>query len=222
MKTIKSKLNSNRGSAVLYALLVLLVVASVAAVIITASMANTGRIENRVEEEQLYLAAESAAEILSNDWDCNLGCAYVDLSSQWEDYWRIEGEKAEQDKTIPFSDYFADLAKAVLNGTAPPSDRSIRFSFRDGTDNLQDISVIGKISAPNYTTASGKKINAGESFNDYLTVKCTITASYDENEKIPPYSIELTMSSTSSFMYSNYVAYANWQVNSVAQGEQVF
>ncbi len=219
MNKFKLKITNRKGSAVLYALLVLLVVASVAAVIVTAAMANTGRIENRTEEEQLYLAAESAVEILSNDWDCNLGCAFVGLDTGWEDYWRIEGDKAEQDRTIPFSDYFASLAKAVLNGTAPPADRGIRFSFREGADNLRGITITGTISAPNYTVASGKRIKAGDNYNDYLTVKCIIKASYDENAMIPPYSMELTMSSTSSFMYSNYVAYSNWQVNSVKQGE---
>lgn len=227
MKTALKKISDCRGAGILYALLVLLVVGTVSAVIITAALSNTGRIENRVEEEQLYLAAESAAEILSNDWDFNLGCAFVQLSDSWQDYWSAEGKKT---LTIPSSDYFYSLAKAIYNGDTPPESRVIRFTFENSVENFDNILVTAKLSAPNYASAVATEYLpiSGESnseelihFMEKFNVLCDISARYVNDDGIPPYIIRICLTpAKNGMMYDNKIAYANWEVNSIQQGEQ--
>lgn len=225
MKTIIRKISNRRGAGILYALLALLVVATVSAVIITAALANNGRVENRVEEEQLYLAAESAAEIVSNDWDYNLGRAFVYKDSGWNLYWSVEGNsesKPDEEKiTVPFSQYYENLANAVLNGTAPPADKTFSLSFDEEAENFKNITLEATLSAPKYTEARGSVFSvkeAGDKFNTIAVVTCDITAKYGGAENIMPYKTVITLTPMSAIMYENTVIYMNWSVNNIKQG----
>lgn len=222
MKKVISKISNNRGSGILYALLALLVVATVSAVIITAAMANTGRVENRVEEEQLYLAAESAAEILSKDWDYNLGSAFVDKGTEWELYWSIEGGESEEEKRIPFASYYHELAAAVLNGTMPPDNKEFLLEFNSEAKNFQNVTLLASLSAPKYQTASGKKLDkdkAAAEFNNLTVIECEIIAANSERTDLPQYSMVITLTPVSQSPYDTTV-YANWKVESIKQGAE--
>lgn len=68
MKNIPAKLNSRKGSSVIIALFVFLVCAFVSVMVVTSSRTSVSRIEGRVQEEQLQIAAESMAEFLSDNY----------------------------------------------------------------------------------------------------------------------------------------------------------
>lgn len=219
MKRIIRKISNNRGSGILYALLALLVIATVSAVIITAAMANTGRVENRVEEEQLYLAAESVAEILSNDWDYNLGCAYFYKDTEWELYWEVEGDKPESERTAPFSAYFHNLAKSILDGTEPER-KEFSLEINDDAGNFDNISLSATLSAPSYEAAPKKIMDIEEAkaqFNKYADIDCEIKASYIGKDDISPYIIVIKLVPVTSFPYDRTLT-TNWEVSSIKQG----
>ena len=67
MSTMQNKLRSSRGASMLLALLFLLVCLMVGAVTLTASAANTGRIQRNRQEQQAYLAVASAAKLLREE-----------------------------------------------------------------------------------------------------------------------------------------------------------
>lgn len=229
-KSIKAKLN-NHGAGILYALLVLLVVAAISSVIITGAMVNTSRTENRVEDEQLYLAAESVADILSHDWHGNLGCAYVLNDSDWVMYWATEGDKETEDnkekKTVPYAEYFQQFSEAVLEGKNSPFPKTFPVSIsstvktqdgKDGTNsNFNGIAISAQLVSPNYSTGSGEKAG-GFPEPSFLTVKCIITAEYtDPSINVEPYQIIITLTAEPQSMYNNTVAYNNWIINDISQ-----
>lgn len=64
MHRIRAKLNSCSGASMMLALLLFLVCMTVAAVVITAASANSDRTAGQKDEQQAYLAAASALELL--------------------------------------------------------------------------------------------------------------------------------------------------------------
>ena len=226
VKAFKAKLN-NRGSGILYAMLVLLVVAAISAIVVTGAVVNTSRTENRVKEEQLYLAAESACDILANDWHGNLGSAFAKSKGEWIRYWAtdVKADDGETRVSVPYSGYFQVFAKAALTGAPSPFSRSNpkRFSVsiagaeNDETDNsnFSGISITGELFAPDYSEYEPSGTGFPEAKD--LTVKCIVTASYGEESRIPPYKMVMTLTAiTQNNMFEGTVAYINWIVADIA------
>ena len=67
MRTIKNKLNSQRGASLTFALLLFLVCAVVGSVVLVAGTAASGRLAGLADYEQRYYAVNSAAELLAKE-----------------------------------------------------------------------------------------------------------------------------------------------------------
>ena len=67
MERVREKLHSRTGASLLIALLFFLVAMTVGAVVLTAASANAGRIQKNRQEQQNYLAVDSAAELVKED-----------------------------------------------------------------------------------------------------------------------------------------------------------
>ena len=68
MKRLLRTCNTTRGATLIIALLFFMVCIMVASVIMTAAVANMGRIDKQRDEEQVYLAVFSAARMLQDDF----------------------------------------------------------------------------------------------------------------------------------------------------------
>ncbi len=85
MTTIGKKLKSNRGVSLIIALLFFLLAFMVTAVILTATAANTNRIEKIREEKQTYMATLSVANMLKDTLDASkIKMRVLDLSYRHE------------------------------------------------------------------------------------------------------------------------------------------
>lgn len=97
-QTLK-KLKNTRGATLIIALLFFMICIMVASVIMTAAVANMGRIDKQRDEEQVYLAVFSAARMLQDDfadmtpckamktdteYTCNYNAAHPDMIGVWD------------------------------------------------------------------------------------------------------------------------------------------
>lgn len=226
-KLLKAKLN-NHGAGILYALLVLLIVAAISSIIITGALANTSRTENRVEDEQLYLAAESVADILSHDWHGNLYCAFVNKAGvnetpDWVLYWSSGDSKETEDgkevKVAPYSSYFEQFATKALYGQKSPFPK--KFFASISAENFQGIETTAELRSPNYTADDTYNATGFPKPED-MKVQCIITAKYkDASINIEPYQMVITMTADvhnpDASLHDGRVAYINWYVSDIAQ-----
>ena len=67
MRAIHTKLRSERGASITFALLLFLVCAVVASVVLTAGTAASGRLSQQVESDQRYYSVSSAARLLQTE-----------------------------------------------------------------------------------------------------------------------------------------------------------
>lgn len=68
MKELRKKLNSQSGAVFVIALIFFLVCVVVGAIVVTAATMNAGRTEKRYDEQQAYLAASSAVQMLQENF----------------------------------------------------------------------------------------------------------------------------------------------------------
>ena len=217
------KLKNENGAAILIALFVLLIVIAVTTVIITAAMTNSGRIENREEESRLYLAAQSAADVLCTDWDNNLLCAFYSSKdwapSNWGDL-----------KQAPFAVYFWNITTDVLKGNKEAVERDVETgktfninvtNTNDGSDPFSGIFVTATI----YSMADPAECPADtdSKISENLNMRCVVRASYNEDMS-DCYAISFKLEPDCTFLKAagtekiTQIA-VNWMVRSVAKGD---
>jgi len=99
MEHLFKKLKSDRGATLIIALLFFMVCIMVASAIMTAAVANMGRIDKQRDEEQIYLAVFSAVRMLQDDFSdmtpckaqktdieytCNYNDEHPDIAGAWD------------------------------------------------------------------------------------------------------------------------------------------
>lgn len=102
MNGLMKKLKTDRGATLIIALLFFMVCVMVASVIMTAAVANMGRIDKQRDEEQAYLAAFSAARLLQDDFSGMTACTAmktdVEYTCNYPEHVDTEGVWACEDQ----------------------------------------------------------------------------------------------------------------------------
>ena len=146
---LRHKLHSENGASLIIALLFFMVCIMVSSVILTASVANMGRIEKRRDEEQTYLAAASAARMLQDDFSdmsvfmatktrTEYTCSYSQHADS-EEPWVCEdmGGSASGSTGAALSGYVNTAALYVLQYNAAPVSKIFTI-----TSDLPELSAI--------------------------------------------------------------------------------
>lgn len=161
MQRWNQKLKSSRGATLIIALLFFMVCIMVASVIVTAAVANMSRIEKQRDEEQVYLAAFSAARMLQEDFADMTPCQAIRIATastcnkksehveplDFPGEWGLEEADASEPDGTRFTGsteaflapYVNEAVLYILKFNQPPAERE--FSITSKEPELADISV---------------------------------------------------------------------------------
>lgn len=161
IKNLKRKLNSSKGSAILIAFLALLVVAVVSTLVITAASASAGRIANRTKRQQLMLAANSAAELLANEYSHMTPVVYTKQS---------DGSWKAPELSVPYGNFLSKSVGEILIG---PGEKSGTFpiTFTDPPETMEGITLSANLKMKGSAVNIGDYDTFREAFYTVLTLK---------------------------------------------------
>lgn len=142
MKSIKKKIFSSKGAAVLIALLVLLIVTSVSSVILSAAMLSMNRVEARTDNQQAQLTAHSVMDIVCKDIvstedNCGLTCYVQADESAWKMF-------SSCDEKVPLAKHFNKAVESALN-TGVKTEEKVPVAFSGDAGNIENIEVAASV-----------------------------------------------------------------------------
>lgn len=190
MTRIERKLNSSRGAAVLIAMLVLLIVVAVSSVIVTAAMANASRIEKRNENQQVYLAAQSAADIICKDLSGNMWSELISHSYFEPGAHSWEVVSSWDPARYPFIGKINSALPGILeSGTSASFEIPVNFTGGDGGADFSGVNIAcSLIMNPSGATPPGLQIAGGavsessiSAIRPYMNAFIVIVATDAEN-----------------------------------------
>ncbi len=161
MRDIFKKLNSKQGASFLIALVYFLVAMVVAGLIIASAVTNSSRIQNREGDEQAYLIASSAAQLMKEDLK-SMECVLTKEGAKDSGTWNLsQASDANYFLSAYVNKYVPDICNGNVGSADGSSDGSsdgstsdseagsnvaadaqiYTFSFAESTDKPEDTSV---------------------------------------------------------------------------------
>ncbi len=179
MRAIHTKLRSERGASITFALLLFLVCAVVASVVLTAGTAASGRLSQQAESDRRYYSVSSAARLLQTEIESTAvtatksGNYAADLSSV---SWTVKTQDANA-KDIPAL-LFTAAQKVLGDVTA-----SVPASLTVTATNIPDVTVDVTLDASGTLTLKiHNATGTGDPYTQQLTFALDRRDSVDKNQ----------------------------------------
>ena len=214
---IKSKLKSKKGVSILLALLTVLVCTTMAAIIITAATASSGRLVDQAQYDKRYFAIKSAADLLEQEItgseitidrirNSNKTSSRVvkdDETSTTSEKTSVSSYELKVNDESPSSDpsLLEEIALTVLgNGSIPCDQAAYEAAYEREYESFNDEVSFDAINLT-VVPASGSELNLGTSANATVEAKLessdklilTITSVPDENTSKDPSNFEFSI-----------------------------
>lgn len=186
VKSLIKKKNSSRGASILLALFILLVCVTVTTLIISAAGTSFGRVSGRVAEEQSYIAAQSAADIIASNYS---GMELI--AAKENGIWTVS------DNVLSFigGEYIKDSALSICSTGKAAGEVPLNLSFSSAKDVTHftgsdaDVSVSGTMKmAEDFSISCTITAVTGKSGN--YTLSFTVPAAVMESELSPELSVK--------------------------------
>ena len=167
MQAIRRKLNSQRGTSMLMALLLMLVGIMVSAVIISAATSAAVNKRSEKEQQQAYLAVSSAAELVRDDFQSLTG-RYKDVTTTVTN---ADGTTTTKNNTIKATCAVGDMindigAWFIGKNTTSPYAKTYTKTYTFSVDGYEDVSAEILVSVDTGSDGSSKVYNLTATFTN--------------------------------------------------------
>lgn len=201
-------LKNSKGASLLIALLVMIICVVVSTIMLSAASSSLSRVINRSHQEQLYVAADSAAEIIANNYKG------MKFSATKEDgVWHAENNI----KKFIAGNYLYESALSLCQSEAfIPSETEVDVSFSDSGESTTNDKIT------NYYTGDQReiKVTAKIKMNADFSIKCVVTATDSDNKNTYTcnFTVPASVQDTSGVNNSKSIKLVIWGTAQMAKG----